>query len=280
MEFRQELITPEIAAMYLAKNLNNRRLDMFHVRKLAKDMNEGNWAMNGDTIRFNNEGELIDGQHRLNAIIYSGKSMNMVVVEGIEDPNAFKTIDTNAKLRNVGQILGLQGIKNSNLVGSIARRLIAWERTADKSEFNMDTQTFRYISTPNIIDFVAENNEEIQEMIYRLRNSLVMKRCGSGTALITALVLIRRFDSDKALEFVEILKSGYHNMEDSPVIKLRDRLLTPPERRGNKWELEMKAMVIKAFNKYIHDKPAKHIRWIRDGGTAEKFPIIGENSRF
>lgn len=274
MKFTEVLVTPEIAATYLAKNHNNRRLDMFHVRKLSKDIREGKWVLNGDTVRFDIDGNLIDGQHRLNAVIHSGVSIPMLVIEGIENPNAFKTIDTNAKLRNVGQILGLMGVKNSNLSGAIARRLKHYEDTVEKENFSLDVAAFRYISTQDIIQYLEKHEEEIQQMILRIKSHLVFKQCAAGTSLVTSLILCNRFDSEKTNEMIDILITGSHAQIDSPIIKLRDRLLTPAPRRGKAWDLEIMAIVVKAFIKFIEGKPARHLRWMREGGTAEKFPLL------
>lgn len=279
MKFNIVKVTPEKAVEYLTKNTQNRRLDMFHVRKLAKEMTSGNWINNGDSIRFNSEGELIDGQHRLNAVVRAGVSVDMIVITDIEDPNAFKTIDTNGKPRNVGQVLGLMGVKNNTLASSVARRLIAWENTMDKSKWDLNSTEFRFVSAKEIIDYVEKNNEEIQQAILQMKSSLVFKRCGAGTGLLTAVIIINRYDEEKAFDFIEMLKTGYHPMVDSPVIALRDRLLTPPERRGQKWENELLACVIKAFNCFLHEKPLKALRWIGDGKNAERFPELGKLNR-
>lgn len=276
MNFREELVTPEMAATYLVSNHNNRRLDMFHVRKLSKDIREGKWVLNGDSVRFDTNGNLIDGQHRLHAILHSGISIPMIIIEGIENPNAFKTIDTNAKLRNVGQILGLMGVKNSNLASAIARRLAHWDNFIEKENFSLDVAAFRYISSQDIIQYLEQHEEEVQEIILRIKRTLVFKQCAAGTSLATSLIICKRYNEEKTNEMIDILISGSHAQEDSPVIKLRDKLLTPPPRRGKAWDLEVMAITLKAFTKFLEGKPTRHLRWMRDGGTAEKFPVLPE----
>lgn len=89
-----ERITPEKAQFYLDKNLpTNRGISMSRVSSYADDMLSGNWSDNCTTIKFNSAGDLIDGQHRLSAIVKSGKTVSMWVARGV-DENAFKTVDT------------------------------------------------------------------------------------------------------------------------------------------------------------------------------------------
>jgi len=274
MKFNEVLVTPDIAVQYLTKNQNNRPLDRFHVLKLSKDIADGKWSMNGDTIRFNKDGELIDGQHRLNAVIKAGVPVPMIIVTDIEDPHAFRTIDTNSKLRNVGQVLGLMNVKNGFVAGAVARRLIHWETTEDKSTFSLDVANYRYVSTADIIQYVENNNEEIQYMVLKMKRSLIFKQCGAGTILVTSLIICSRYNEEEAEEFINALISGYHPQMDSPVIRLRDRLLTPPDRKGNKWELELMAIVFKAFRKFLDHQPIKQLRWVFEGNNKEPFPFL------
>ena len=72
MEARIELITPKIAEQYLAKNSNNySRLYKATVDQYAYEMLNGEWIFNGEAIKFNKSGKLVDGQHRLSAIVKS-----------------------------------------------------------------------------------------------------------------------------------------------------------------------------------------------------------------
>lgn len=80
---RIETITPERAAAILAAHSNIRPVRQSHVQKLVKLMREGNWEMNGETIKFDHAGVLVDGQHRLQAIATSGIPQKLVCVYGV-----------------------------------------------------------------------------------------------------------------------------------------------------------------------------------------------------
>lgn len=84
MEAKFVDVTPKIAEQWLTKNLKNRKITELTVESYARDMKKGFWAETGDTIKFDEEGILIDGQQRLNAIIYSGSTQKLLVVRGIK----------------------------------------------------------------------------------------------------------------------------------------------------------------------------------------------------
>lgn len=82
-------VTPELAQDWLARNKCNRAISDAYVASLIRDMKEGKWIVNGDTIRFSKEGELLDGQHRLTAIVKSGIPQDVYVMTGLNKTSHF-----------------------------------------------------------------------------------------------------------------------------------------------------------------------------------------------
>lgn len=62
-------ITPELARQLLSNNKINRKIKPTIVERYAEQMEAGEWKFTGDTIKVDGEGMLLDGQHRLLAII-------------------------------------------------------------------------------------------------------------------------------------------------------------------------------------------------------------------
>lgn len=84
MNIKYEIITPSTAKKYLEKNVGNyRKLDKSRVSCYAEEMTNGTWQDNGETIKFSKEGRLLDGQHRLSAIVRSGRCVGMYVVRDV-----------------------------------------------------------------------------------------------------------------------------------------------------------------------------------------------------
>jgi hypothetical protein len=99
-----QTITPDKAKVMLRLNKGNRPIRQNHVKKMAEDMKAGAWQITHQGIAFNKNGELIDGQHRLNAIIESGKAVTMAVTTNCEC-SSFTILDQGIK-RSVSDITG------------------------------------------------------------------------------------------------------------------------------------------------------------------------------
>lgn len=269
------MVTPQIAKKWLAAGGKNRKISNFKVREYADSIKAGKWVLNGEGILFDASGKLIDGQHRLSAVVLSGITTPMLIIRGIDDPRAFETIDIGKK-RGVEDIIGMEGIKNASYVSAAARRLVAWEKCAVKNTFTLTTENYRRIANYEILDYIKNNNHKIQPIIAEIAGSLPLRRCGAGSALIAALVICNEVDEVANMLFIEGLKTGANLSVNSPIHLLRDRLVDPPERRGLSWETEVMALTIKSWNKYLHGKSAKALRWSTDRVDGEKFPVPGD----
>lgn len=87
------LVTPEMAAEWLKANRSNRPVNRNAVARAALAIRSGRWKFNGQTATFSATWRLLDGQHRLLAIIEAGIAVEMLVWTGIDD-DAMVTIDT------------------------------------------------------------------------------------------------------------------------------------------------------------------------------------------
>jgi len=83
MKVEMETITPAKAAKMLERNTRNRHLRPTLVSRYARDMEEGRWLKTHQGIAINCDGTLLDGQHRLAAIIESGKPQEFLVARGV-----------------------------------------------------------------------------------------------------------------------------------------------------------------------------------------------------
>lgn len=120
-------ISPEVAGELLAlRNVSNRSIKPIKLDQLIHDIREGQFFLNGESIVFARTGELIDGQHRLEACRQSGIGINALIVEGI-DPSAKATVDQGSA-RTTGDILQMTGTEYGNITASIAKLAFSWER--------------------------------------------------------------------------------------------------------------------------------------------------------
>lgn len=117
MDYTTETITPEKAMTYLKTSEGNRPISDVYVKSYADTMRKGKWLLNGMCIIFDENGHLIDGNHRLHAVIEAGIPVRFDVCRGASK-DSFVTYDC-GRHRTIGQILAMQGVKHYNMVGSI-----------------------------------------------------------------------------------------------------------------------------------------------------------------
>lgn len=85
-----EVIDPEKAAEYLSHNAMHRKPKQKKIDKYVAEMVNGEWKFNGKSLIFDSNGRLLNGQHRLYAVIQSGVSLKTLVVRGV-DPSVLET---------------------------------------------------------------------------------------------------------------------------------------------------------------------------------------------
>ncbi|NIN63676.1 MAG: ParB N-terminal domain-containing protein, partial [Anaerolineae bacterium] len=90
--------------------VQNRNVSDKHVDFLVREIKEGRWVENGVPIILDEDGFLVDGQHRLWAIIKSGQPVRALIVQGVDRDDALPTIDLNRRSRNFADVLVMKNI--------------------------------------------------------------------------------------------------------------------------------------------------------------------------
>lgn len=114
MKFTPVLVTPDVANAILECNYyNNRRLSKSNVDAFCELLKAGAWT-DGSSIRFAREGDeyvLVDGQHRLHAIINTNVSARCVAIVDKNAPSqAYVIADAAGRIRTVSDGLYANGI--------------------------------------------------------------------------------------------------------------------------------------------------------------------------
>lgn len=123
-----ERIDAKKAERYLAMMGPNRKLSGEIVDRLVSAMKDGHWVYDGSPIRFNVDGELVDGQHRLWAVVESDLEFDFLVVRGVARV-AMATMDTGRR-RSFTDVLHLEDETLTNTTSLAATVQIAyrWEK--------------------------------------------------------------------------------------------------------------------------------------------------------
>lgn len=157
---RWEFITPAVAQSYLPKNIKNRSLSKDTARyKYGEDMAHGRWKPNPNAgISFSAAGDLQDGQHRLEGVIYAEtvnpdfKGVWMMVHRGV--PEEVRAVIDIGRARSCGDVLTMEGHPHGGLAAAAANIILNYldgspitgiRSKAEKNEFCLKNPAlFRY----------------------------------------------------------------------------------------------------------------------------------------
>jgi len=216
------VINPEFAHKLLKYNPKNRRLNVLHVRGLASQMEEGLFMPELGFISFDKKGQMIDGQHRLHAIIESQTSFKMRIITGL-DSNVRNIIDTGLK-RTLGDILRMDGIENAGMVAGAIAKMIIFDETG-----RFDARLNRKFHNADFKK-AMKKHPEIIICAEKLRPSAIFRK---PTQLLALYVLFYKVAPKKADDFFLRLMTGENLEKNSPLLEIRRVVLNKIGSRNN-----------------------------------------------
>lgn len=242
MRYERVLVTPEKAANWLKRNAGNQRSEKrSKIPMYARDMASGRWNSDtGETIKFAEDGDLIDGQNRLQAVALAGVPVEFDVAWDFPRSAMF-VIDTGAS-RTAADTLRIEGAAERFVSGAIVRWAINWDaRNFTNMRGNMGVNPTtseirdRYHAEAGAFDAAS------------LRSADCRKRgIGTSSALGTGFYLIHRIDAGEAHDFFDHLITGASLAEGHPVLTLRNRFIRV---KADRLRVEEQlAMLVRAWN--------------------------------
>jgi hypothetical protein len=88
-------------------------------------MRRGEWRVNGEAIKISRDGKILDGQHRLMAVLEADVAIETLVITGLE-PEAQETMDQ-GRARSLADVFKLRGEKYHNPLATATRTLCLFE---------------------------------------------------------------------------------------------------------------------------------------------------------
>jgi len=203
-------LTPEIASDWLTHaNTHNRALIQNHVDYLTSEMKTGRWRLTHQGVAFSGNRVLLDGQHRLWAVVMSGVTVPMRIFVN-EPAEAMEVVDTGQRRTN-DQILSLAGG-----LGEVTRTELATLR-AMVAGFGR----YRKKSAGAERDLLVQHRDAIRFSLDHLTRSIKFR--GIATATTHAVVARAWYSCDRDLlrHFADVLRSGVAQGEnDEPILLL------------------------------------------------------------
>lgn len=230
-------IGPTKAKELLDANPANRRLTQSIVNRYAKSMSENKWKFNGETIKTDVDGKVLDGQHRLAAIVQSGVTLRFFVVSNLPR-EVFDTLDT-GKARSSGDALYASGIKtNAPVVAAIANLALKMETDSLKNN--------RYIE-PHAVREWVEKHPGIEVAATEARRMSTI--LGFAPVLGLVYMLAHQIDADAADSFFKSIYTGELIGRGDPAYALREALIRHKSDRAMH-KATVLSMVLRAWNAY------------------------------
>ena len=205
-------ISPALAKQWLEHNRGNRSVNRSKVKQMARDIKEGHWDSTHQGIAIAADGTLIDGQHRLLAIVEAGKSVKMNVTF-----NAPKSqhIDSGSVRTMTNRLqMGEEGMPwvNKNITAAVRIIGVAHPKLNLKNEETLH-------------DWLERNRESIELVFKYVKRVTTMNLNSAGmyAGLITAA--INGVPEAYIKDFTEVLYSSFAKKPaDVYAINLRDEL--------------------------------------------------------
>lgn len=257
MNVTKETITPKKAMEWLKRNVHNRPLSNGTVDFYAKQMELGLWKLNGDCIRFNGNGDMIDGQHRLNACVRAGKPFESYVVKGLQH-DAFDTIDQGRK-RSMGDVFARCGYKHYNALAGTCRNIIKYE-----AGFTSKTPV-RPDECHEILEKYPAIHAAVEQALSFQRARALMQPSLAGFLVF----ITTNIDEKKGKQFWDGVFGGEGLSKTMATYWLRERLIQNSSSVAKLSKDTIAALSIKAWNSFRSGKPCKNLKW----GQDEAFPV-------
>ena len=257
-----ETITPQLAKDILANNRSNRSVNATIVAHYADAISRGQWELNGEALKIAHDGRLLDGQHRLMAVIKSGIPIQTLVIRGLSS-EVFDTLDQ-GRARTGGDLLSSMGVSHANSVSSIILMHKSLDRgvaIGSKTGHKVAKMTKRdileeYKSKPHFWNTIVE----FARKMYLKKRLFTTSEIGGISAY---LILNKNHRPSDVYSFFTQLFSR-ENVENSTITILHDKIVDSVM-AGYKMDKNFKhALLVKTWNCYITGRVLKVLRMSKD----------------
>jgi len=197
--------TPEIAKLLLELNTSNRKIRLSVVEKYMREMENGEWVSSAQGVGIDSKNVLIDGQHRLMAIVRTGITCPLLVVFGLPTMAQEKT-DRHAK-RSMFDVMHLCGVGKSRQQVCAAAFLCRSKKATN-------------FSAPADSDVKASLQAHEEGLSFA--DSIYKRRGGRSfpTGIMAAFCIGYEICGEKMMVFAEQYVTGTQLSHDDPAYRL------------------------------------------------------------
>lgn len=220
-------ITPKMAQAWLHPSVNhdNRTVSKARVDKLAKIMIAGKFQATHQGIAFSESGRLLDGQHRLSAIVMAGITVTMMVTRDMSE-ECFSAIDEGGT-RSFAQRLHLvDSVMENEMICTAIRGYL--KSAPMRSSVNV-------ISVDDIEDEFLVKSASWEWMSRQMAHKSKSIR---QQFIAASFAIYHHINADKAALAMDRYLTGANLDADSPILKLRNFAISGTFRDVGYWRVQ------------------------------------------
>jgi hypothetical protein len=219
-------ITPDQAKDMLAIEVRNRPIRQHSVNAYADDMRNGRWLFTPEPIIVDRNGGVLDGQHRLQAVVDTGTERPFLVISNV-DPALIDVLGI-GKRRSAADILRINGERSTERLAGAARALHNYLTIPPTYVWGGDNIT---LSPPGVLE-VLRQHPGLRECV-EVGSHIASHTLASPSAIIAAVYLTTH---ERSLEdqdqWISSLTSGAGLELGSPALALRELFRSMKSRRA------------------------------------------------
>lgn len=259
-------IEPTLARNWLKNfNTSNRRLRPTRVEDLAEAILRGEWQLDGSPIRFDVDGQLLDGQHRLAAIDRAGRAVECLVVRGL--PRSAQEVMDRTLARTYADKLSIDREPNATHLASAANVMWRYENNAfGKAGFG------RRPSFGQLDDVISRHSELRRAVTAASQYTAKIKM--PRAYLAAARTIFMGFSETDTDRFFTELRTGVDLSRLDPILRLREALNANAMSKSKRYHSDhLLALLFKTWNLYRSGEECRNLSFRAGGATPEAFPI-------
>lgn len=255
-------VTPAIAKSLLKRNHKNRNPKDSNIANLKMQMLQNQWnPLNGESIKISKSGQLIDGQHRLQAVIAADVNVPILFTFNCDEESLI-TVDGGVS-RSASDVLKIHGVKYYANIPSVVRfETMAPLGLNSTKSMSSSARTEVNLSNHQILDKAIKE----KHVYYAVMKQAQLWQFKMKKLLRTSLIakyynVFSRIDRGLAYEFFEILSSRKELTPNHPIGALQDFLLTDAMNTLRKYSSHEKEIAIaKTWNAWLNGETVRKLK--------------------
>ena len=272
---RIQTVTPKMAQEWLEGNVDNRNLREPRVLQHSQTLQRGEWELTGDCIVFDEDGTLLNGQHRLSAVVVTEIPARFVILRGV--PAKTQEVMDTGLARTLGDQLQRRGVPYYTYVSGA----LFWLHRMAYSEASGVAHYAEPGMRPSFRQLLKlyEENKELSDEAPRIGKHVnnLKVRAGATLAIYHRLKQIEDENIEVEVDtFFDKWLTGAELKASDPIFRLREWCLDDAAKRhtrGRAPDYRYVAYVLTAWNAWREGKPIRQLKWVYTPTTRMSWPI-------